>query len=76
MDLDFRTSPGTMIISMIKYLLQKIIDEFSEVLRGTKAWPVGDNLFKVRDNEDREILSGEMTKKLYCTVAQLLFLCK
>ena len=40
MDLDFGTSPGTMIISMIKYL-QKVIDEFPEVLRGTNACPTG-----------------------------------
>ena len=35
--MDFGTDPGTMIISMIKYL-QKIIEEFPETLRGTKAW--------------------------------------
>ena len=55
MELDFVTCPGTLIISMIKYL-QKIIDEFLEVLRGTKACPVGDNMFNIRDNEDRELL--------------------
>ena len=38
MELDFGTCGGTMIISMIKYL-QKIIDEFPEVLRGTKSCP-------------------------------------
>ena len=46
MDLDFGTCPGTLIISMIKYL-HKIIDEFSEVLRETKECPTGDNLIKV-----------------------------
>ena len=46
MELDFGTCPGTLIISMIKYL-QKIIDEFSEFLRGTKACPAGDNLFNI-----------------------------
>ena len=40
MDLDFETSLGMMIISMIKYL-QKTIDEITEVLRGTKACPTG-----------------------------------
>ena len=59
MELDFGTCPGTPIISMIKYL-QKIIDEFPEVLRGTKACPVGDNLFKIRDSEDRELLPKKM----------------
>ena len=46
MDLDFGTCPGTMIISMIKYL-QKVVDGFPKILRGTKACPTGDNLFKV-----------------------------
>ena len=35
------TSPGTLIISMIRYL-QKMIDGFPEMLRGTKACPFGD----------------------------------
>ena len=60
---------------MIKYL-QKIIDEFPEVLRGTKACPAGDNIFKIRDNEDRELLPEEMARKFHRTTAQLLFLCK
>ena len=38
--------------------------------------PHGDNLFKVREDEDRELLSEEMAKKFHRTVAQLLFLCK
>ena len=55
MEIYFGTCPGTLIISMIKYL-QKLIDEFPEVLRGTQACPAGDNLFKIRYNEDRELL--------------------
>ena len=35
-----------MIISIIKYP-QKAIEEFPEILRGTKAYPAGENLFKV-----------------------------
>ena len=46
MELDFGTCPGTLIISMIKYL-QKIIDEFPEVIRGTKSCPAGDHIFKI-----------------------------
>ena len=61
MDLDFSTCPGTMIISMIKHL-QKVIDEFPEVLRGAKVCPVRDNMFKVPDDEDGELLSKETTK--------------
>ena len=75
MELDFGTCPGTLIISVIKYL-QKIIDEFTEVLRGAKACPVGDNIFKIQDNEDRELLSEEMVRQFHQTTAQLLFLCK
>ena len=52
METDFGTCPGTLIIPMINYL-QKIIDEFPEVLRGTKGCPAGDNIFKIRYNEDR-----------------------
>ena len=40
MDLDFCICPDTMINSVIKYL-QKRVDEFPKVLRGTKACPVG-----------------------------------
>ena len=75
MELDFATCPGTMIVSMIKYL-QKIIEEFPEVLRGTKACPATDNLFKVCKDKDRELLSEEMAKQFHRTTAQLLFLCK
>ena len=46
MELDFGTCSGTLIISMIKYQ-QKILDIFPEVLRGTKACPTGDHVFKI-----------------------------
>ena len=75
MKLDFGTCPGTLIISMIKYL-QKIIDEFPEVLRGTKACSTGDNIFKFRENQDRKLLPEEMARQLHRTTAQLLLLRK
>ena len=75
MELDSRTCPGTIIISMIKYL-QKIIDGFPEVIKGTKACPDGDNLFKIRDDEDRDLLTEEMARQFHQTTAQLVFLCK
>ena len=75
MELDFVSCPGTMIIYMIKYL-QKIIQEFPEQLKGTTACPATDCLFKVREEEDRELLSEEMAKQFHRTTAQLLFLCK
>ena len=73
MELEFGTCPGTLIISMIKYL-QKIIDGLPEVLRGTKAYPTSDNLFMIRDNEDRDLLPEEMDRQFHQTTAQLLFL--
>ena len=75
MDLDFGTEPGTLIMSMIKYL-QKIIDEFPEVLKGTRVNPGGDWLFKIRGDEGQEILTEEMARQFHHTTAQLLFLCK
>ena len=74
MELDFETCPGTMIVSMIKYL-QKIIQEFPEILKATTACPATDNLFTIRE-EDRELLSEEMAKQFHRTTAQLLFFCK
>ena len=66
---------GTLIISMIK-CLQKIIDEFTDVLRGTKSCPAGDKLFKIKDDDYRELLTEEMARKFHQTMTQLLFLCK
>ena len=54
MDMDFGTDPGTMIMSMIKYL-QKIIAEFPETLRGTKASPSGNIMIEIREEQDRKI---------------------
>ena len=58
MEMDFGSDPGTMIISMIKYL-QKIKEEFPETLRGTKASPARDNLFEIREEGDRKLLPEE-----------------
>ena len=63
------------IISMIKYH-QKVIQEFPEHLSKTTACPATDNLFKFREEEDRELLSEEMAKQFNRTTGQLLFLCK
>ena len=46
MDIDWLTKSGVMIISMIKYL-QKIIEEFPEDIKSTRAFPAGDHLFEV-----------------------------
>ena len=67
--------PGTVIISIVKYP-QKIIDKFSEVLRGKKACPAGDTLFKTLGDTDRDLWDEDMTKQFHRTMSRLLFLCK
>ena len=42
-----------MIVSMIKYLY-KVIEEFPEVIKGTRSSPAGDHLFNVRKDEDQK----------------------
>ena len=74
-DLDFESKPGKLIISQIKYL-QKILEEFPEVLTSSRACPAGDHLFKIREDKYRQILCEEMAKQFHRTVAKLLFLCK
>ena len=44
MDIDWATDPGTMIVSMIKYLY-KIIEEFLEIIKGTRSSPAGASLY-------------------------------
>ena len=63
-----------MIMSMIKYI-QKIIEEFLDTLRGTKASQARDNLFEIREEEDRKLLPEEQVSQFHRTVAQLMFLC-
>ena len=46
MDIDWATVPGTMIVSMIKYL-SKVIEEFPKIIKGTRSSPAGDHLFQV-----------------------------
>ena len=75
MDIDWLTKPGVMIISMIKYL-QKIIEEFPEVIKLTRSSPAGDHLFEVREEADHKVLLEEQASQLHRTVAQLLFICK
>ena len=54
--------------------LQKVIEEWPEVLKSTKACPAGNHLFVIRDDKDREILPEEMASQFHRTTAQLLFL--
>ena len=75
MDINWDSVPGTMIVSMIKYL-HKLIEEFPEVLQGTKASPSGDHLFTVIEDVKRNILPEEQARQFHRMVAQILFLCK
>ena len=74
MDLNFKSAPGMLIISMIKYL-QEVIKEWPEVLKGSKGNPYGDHLFNVREDGERKLLPEEMANQFHLTMAQLLFLC-
>ena len=74
MDIEWLTKPGVMIVSMVKYL-QKIIEEFPEVIKLTSPSPAGDPFFDVREEADRKVISKEKARHFHCTVAQLLFLC-
>ena len=68
MDIDWLTKPGVMIVSMIKYL-QKIIEEFPEDIKSTRASPAGDHLFEVREDADRKVLPEEQARQFHRTVA-------
>ena len=61
MDIDWLTKPGVMIISMIKYL-QKIIEEFPEVIKSTRSSPAGDHLLEVREEAERKVLLEEQAR--------------
>ena len=74
MDLDFGSSPGVLIVSMIKYLT-KVLEEGPEELRGSKINPHSDSLFTIWDDDDRGLLPEILASQFHQTVAQLLFLC-
>ena len=75
MDIDFESEPGTLIISMIKYLSQ-MIEEWPEELKGYAPNPHQDHLFSIRPDDDpkKEPLGEEMASQFHRTTAQLLFM--
>lgn len=75
MDINWLTKSGIMSISIIKYL-QKIIEEFSEVIKSTSPSPAGDYFFKVREAADCKVLLEEQARQFHRTVAPFLFLGK
>ena len=72
-DMDW-SQDGTMIASMIKYL-QKVIDNFPEVIRITAATRESEHMFQLRDEKNRKLLPEEQAQHFHHTVAQILFLC-
>ena len=57
-----------MTVSMIKYL-QKVIDKFTETLRGTKASPARETLFEIREEEDIKLLPEKQASQFRRTIA-------
>ena len=56
---NFESCPGTLIISMIKYL-SAMIEEWPGELKRHKVTPHGEHLFKIRPDDERELLPEEM----------------
>ena len=70
MDLDW-SRDGVFIISMIKYL-QKIIDDFPEEIRATRATSANENLLKIREEGDQQLLPEEQAQAFHHSTVQLL----
>jgi hypothetical protein len=64
--------PEDVTVTVIDYLKRVIMDSL-EALTGSAATPAGDKLFKVRPDEDNELLDETRTQALHHAVAQLLF---
>ncbi len=60
-------------ISMVPYV-KKVITDFIEDIHGNAATPVGENLFQIRDGQDRVRLDSKRAQAFHSTVAQLLFI--
>ena len=74
MDLDHCSSPGALIVSVILYLT-KVLEEWPEKLRRSKLHPYLENLFTIRDDDNRGLLPKEVSLQFHWIVAQLKFLC-
>ena len=72
MDLNFSTK-GVLKVSMIKYLT-KILSGFTKKITSTAATPASENLFTIRPDDERKVLTKELTWAFHTTTAQLLFL--
>jgi hypothetical protein len=73
MDLDF-TEPGKVKITMIPYL-KGVIKDFPKEITVRAASLSAENLFTVREDQDREPLNESHALAFHHIVAQLLFAC-
>ena len=72
MDLDY-SEKGVFKVSMIPYI-DKIHEDFPEVISKSAPAPHTDNLFKIRDESEAKYLPEEQAVLFHHSVAQLLFL--
>ena len=72
MDLDY-SEEGVFKVSMIPYI-DKIIEDFPELIDKSAPAPHNDYLFKVRDEDEAKYLPEEQAALFHHSVAQLLFL--
>ena len=70
----YGSSPGALIASTIKYLT-RVLEEWPVKLRGPKINPHADNLFVIRDEDNKELLPKEIALQFHQTMAQLILLC-
>ncbi len=71
-DLEF-CEDGNLRVSMAKYL-EKLIEEFPELIVGRATTPAGDRLFDMRDAKEARQLEEERLIALHHNTAQLLFM--
>jgi hypothetical protein len=72
MELDF-SKPGCVIISMFKYI-DTMLGELPPEFDGCAPTPAAVNLFDVRSDEERTLLSTELSSLYHHNSAKLLFL--
>ena len=72
MDLDY-SEKGVFKVSMIPYI-DKIHEDFPELISKSAPAPHTDNLFKIRDESEAKYLPEEQAVLFHHSVAQLLFL--
>jgi len=72
MQLDY-SQPGKVVVSMYKYI-EDMLNELPPEMSGHAMTPAPENLFDVRPDGDRVLLSSELTEAFHHNTAKLLFL--